>query len=508
MKRLEKKNLIELEIPVEKIPYIRTIEGRKFKDGKWIFPDHAIERLQKYGLVDKDVKIEKKQIVQYDISDYLYNYQKSICNDALNFGCYGLFCEVGTGKTIMALEIANHYGKTLVLCPLSIIETVWIEDCNRFYPDKVIISCHGNSKQERIEQLNKEADIYVMNYESYKILYNEILRMKFDCMIVDESSCMKNMKSQITSYILNMIHKVSHRFVLSGTPAPNRFDEFFPQMKFVNPDIFGNNKYGFLQTYSHQSMEDPHVWYQTDEDKEKFNARLTEQAVFLKKEDCVDLPEKVFQVRRFEMASEQRQHYNELLNDIKSHINEWSKFEFTAKLMKLREITSGFVYTKDSNVITMDSNKPKALAEILEEIGNKQVIIWCQFQHEIKSLAEQFGGVALTSSSSKTKERYEIIRDFRDGKIQYLFTHPSLMGKGLTFVNCTYNVYYSLSFSYEEFKQSQDRIHRIGQTNKCTYIIMQAKDTIDEKIYSCLQRKESAVDELYNEIGLKVNNEN
>ena len=60
------------------------------------------------------------------------------------------------------------------------------------------------------------------------------------------------------------------------------------------------------------------------------------------------------------MASEQRQHYNELLNDIKSHINEWSKFEFTAKLMKLREITSGFVYTKDSNVITMDSNKPKA----------------------------------------------------------------------------------------------------------------------------------------------------
>jgi SNF2 family DNA or RNA helicase len=279
-------------------------------------------------------------------------------------------------------------------------------------------------------------------------------------------------------------------------------------MKFVNNEILGNNYYGFLARYFHQDLSNPHVWFQTAEDKERYNLRLTEQSVFLKKEDCVDLPEKVFQVRRFEMASEQRQHYNELLNDIKSHINEWSKFEFTAKLMKLREITSGFVYTRDSNVITMDSNKPKALAEILEEIGNKQVIIWCQFQHEIKSLAEQFGGVALTSSSSKTKERYEIIRDFRDGKIQYLFTHPSLMGKGLTFVNCTYNVYYSLSFSYEEFKQSQDRIHRIGQTNKCTYIIMQAKDTIDEKIYSCLQRKESAVDELYNEIGLKVSNEN
>ena len=500
--------MIELVVPVEQIPYIRTIEGRKFKDGKWIFPDHALPTLQKYGLVAQDLKIEKPPKIEYKLSPFLRGYQKDIVNDALNAGCYGIFADTGTGKTAMGLEIANHFKKTLILCPLSVIETAWIDDCKKFYPQMKIINCWSNTSDGRFDLLDEESDIYVMNYESYKIVRNKIMKSNFDCMIVDESSCMKNMKSQITSMILEMINVIPHRFVLSGCPCPNHNSEIFPQMKFVNNEIFGNNYYGFLARYFHQDMSNPHVWFQTAEDKERYNLRLTEQSVFLKKEDCVDLPEKVFQVRRFEMASEQRQHYNELLNDIKSHINEWSKFEFTAKLMKLREITSGFVYTKDSNVITMDSNKPKALAEILEEIGNKQVIIWCQFQHEIKSLAEQFGGVALTSSSSKTKERYEIIRDFRDGKIQYLFTHPSLMGKGLTFVNCTYNVYYSLSFSYEEFKQSQDRIHRIGQTNKCTYIIMQAKDTIDEKIYSCLQRKESALDELYNEIGLKVSNEN
>ena len=500
--------MIELVVPVEQIPYIRTIEGRKFKDGKWIFPDHALPTLQKYGLVAQDLKIEKPPKIEYKLSPFLRGYQKDIVNDALNAGCYGIFAETGTGKTLISLEIASHFKKTLILCPLSVIETAWIDDCKKFYPQMKIINCWSNTSDGRFDLLDEEADVYVMNYESYKIVRNKIMKSNFDCMIVDESSCMKNMKSQITSMILEMINVIPHRFVLSGCPCPNHNSEIFPQMKFVNNEIFGNNYYGFLARYFHQDMSNPHVWFQTAEDKERYNLRLTEQSVFLKKEDCVDLPEKVFQVRRFEMASEQRQHYNELLNDIKSHINEWSKFEFTAKLMKLREITSGFVYTKDSNVITMDSNKPKALAEILEEIGNKQVIIWCQFQHEIKSLAEQFGGVALTSSSSKTKERYEIIRDFRDGKIQYLFTHPTLMGKGLTFVNCTYNVYYSLSFSYEEFKQSQDRIHRIGQTNKCTYIIMQAKDTIDEKIYSCLQRKESAVDELYNEIGLKVSNEN
>ena len=494
--------MISITVPVEQIPYIRTIEGRKFKDGMWHFPDHALKTLQKYGLVDEKVKVEEAKKTEYELSPYLRKYQKDIVNDALNAGCYGIFADTGTGKTVIGLEVADHYKKTLVICPLSVIETAWIDDCHKFYPSKKIVNCWSNSRKGRIDAINSDADIYVMNYESYKILRYQISKAGFDCMIVDESSCMKNMGSQITSMILEMIYVIPHRFVLSGCPTPNRFDEIFPQMKFVNNEIFGNNYQGFLARYSHQDMVNPHVWYQTEEDKERYNLRLQEQSVFLKKEDCVDLPDKTFEVKKFDLSKQQRQIYDELMNDIRSHINEWSKFEFNAKLIKLREISSGFLLTKEAKIATFLGNKTTILSEILENIGNRQVIVWCQFQYEIESLAKQFGGAGLTS---KTKNRDDVIRDFRDGKIQYLFTHPKLLGKGLTFVNCTYNVYYSLSYSYEEFKQSQDRIHRIGQTSKCTYIILQAKDTIDEKIYDCLQRKKNAVDELYNEIGIKVN---
>ena len=156
--------------------------------------------------------------------------------------------------------------------------------------------------------------------------------------------------------------------------------------------------------------------------------------------------------------------------------------------------------TTNGTITDFETEKDKILEQTIEEIGDKPIIIWCQFIHEIERLAEKFDGVGLTS---KTKNRDDIIRQFKDGKIKLLFTHPQLLGKGLTFTNCNYNIYYSLSFSYEEFKQSQDRIHRIGQTNKCTYIILQAKNTIDEKIYSCLQKKGNAVDELYMEMGLK-----
>ena len=490
--------VIELTVPVEQIPYIRTIEGRKFHNGKWQFPDTAKNKLVKLGLLSSDTQDTSKEIITYDLSPSLYSYQKKIVNAALNAGGFAIFSETGTGKGVMGIEISNHYNKTLVLCPLSVIETAWIDDCHKFYPDKTIVNVWGKNRAYRLKMLNTPADIYVMNYESFKILRNEIRKMNFDCVIVDESSVMKNMSSQITSMLLELSTYIPHRFVLSGCPTPNHNSEIFPQMKFVDPDLFGNNYYGFLARYFHQDMSNPHYWYQTDDDKERYYARLSEKAIFLNKNDCVDLPEKVFEVRRFDMAKKQQQYYNDIVNDIKENINQWSKFEFTAKLMKLREVTSGFVINKDNTITDFDNNKENLLKEVIQEIGNEPIIVWCQFQHEIETLADKFGGVGLTS---KTKNRDDIIRQFKNGEIKLLFTHPQLIGKGLTFVNCTYNIYYSLSFSYEEFKQSQDRIHRIGQNNKCTYIILQAKNSIEEKMYDCVQRKGNAVDELYLEMG-------
>lgn len=492
--------MISLSVPVDKIPFIRSIEGRKFRDGKWLFPESASEILIRYGLLNKKYKVEEKEYIQYELSNFLYKHQKEAVNKALNENGYGLFLDTGCGKTLCGIEIAKHLGKTLVLCPLSIIETAWIDDCHKFYPRLKIVNCWSNSKQKRLEALNADADIYVMNYESFKILKNDIRKKNFKCMIVDESSVMKNMKSQITTDILSCVEFIPRRYVLSGCPTPNHNLEIFPQIKFCNADMFGNNYLGFQASYFHQDLENPHVWYQTQDDKDRFFRKLSEGSIFVNKEDCVDLPDKIFAIKEFDLDKEQKKYYNDILNDIKEHINEWSKFEFTAKLMKLREVVSGFVIQKDGSISDFKTNKDNILEDTLGEIGNKQVIVWCQFIHEIERLTEKFNGVALTS---KTKNRDDVIRGFKNGDIKLLFTHPKLLGKGATFTNCTYNIYYSLSFSYEEFKQSQDRIHRIGQKNKCTYIILQGKNTIDQKIYKCLQRKGNAVDELYLEMGLK-----
>jgi SNF2 family DNA or RNA helicase len=486
--------MIQLKVPIDKIPYIRTIEGRKFKDGFWFFPESSLEKLKQLKLIDEEYKVEEKIQKNFDLSDHLYKYQKDVVIKALNEIGYGIFMDTGTGKTTVGLEITCQFKKTLVVCPLSIIESAWIEDCNKFYPNKTIISLWDKNKNKRIEALNKSADIYVINYEGSKIIYNEILAAKFDCIIVDESSKMKNYTAQITQVLLDLKEHIKNRYVLSGCPNPNHNSEIFAQMKFVNPEIFGNNYHGFLARYFSQDMENPHRWYQTQDNKDAFFNRLATQSIFIQKNDCVDLPDKVFEIRKFAMEKVQKKYYDSLLQDIKTNINQWSKFEFTAKLMKLREITSGFLINKDQSISEFDTQKDNELQDILSEMGDKPVIIWCQFIHEIDRLSKKFNGVGLTS---KTSDRNQIINDFKNNKIKRLFTHPKLLGHGQTFVNCSYNIYYSLSFSYEEFKQSQDRIHRIGQSNKCTYIILQGKNTIEENIYRCLQNKKNIVDELY-----------
>ena len=351
------------------------------------------------------------------------------------------------------------------------------------------------SKKERLENLKKKADIYIINYDGLRVILDEIKNFDFDCIILDESSKIKNMNSQITNLVLSLREYIPNRYVLSGCPAPNHNSEIFPQMKFINSEIFGNNYYGFLAKYFTQDMANPHRWYQTNYNKDCYYNRLSEQSLFIKKEDVVDLPDKTFLIRNVELNKKQREIYDNVIQDIKDNINVWSKFEFTAKLMKLREICDGFIINKDKSITDFGTNKDKELQDVIDEIGNKPIIIWCQFTYEIEKLASKFGGVALTS---KTKNRDSIIEDFKNNKIKLLFTHPKLLGMGNTFINCNYNIYYSQSYSYEEFKQSQDRIHRIGQTNKCTYIMIQCNKTIDGKIYNCLKNKKNAVDELYN----------
>jgi len=174
----------------------------------------------------------------------------------------------------------------------------------------------------------------------------------------------------------------------------------------------------------------------------------------------LELPEKVFEVKKFELDPEQKKHYQTMLKANMAMLADTTVISPTelVKIMKLRQITSGFLLDQQGGAHFVSNTKFRVLEETLEDIGPlRQVIIWCQFHNEIEYLLKHIpNSVGLYGDMSQSAKE-EALAKFKDGRAQVLIAHPKTGGVGLTLTNCSYNVYYSLDYSYEGFAQSQDR---------------------------------------------------
>jgi len=426
-------------------------------------------------------------------------------------GNLALFHDCGTGKTATALHIIRHWlgiegGKALVVCPLSIIGSAWLADGQTFTPELRIASLWSKDPAKRIEQLNGSADVHVVNFEGLRTMYSVLAAQKYTVLVVDESSKMKNWRSQITRALLSFAgvtfkgspyrtdHIIPHRYVLSGTPAPNGEEEYWAQIQFVAPNqVFPQNYYAFRGRYfvaqpMRFGAKSFKKWIFRGDRKLEFMQNMKTVADVVRKEDAVDLPEQVHEVRQVTLADGEQEAYRSMKKTLACQVAETQILAPTvmAEIMKLRQITSGFAYGNDGAAIHIGRSKLDELQEVLEEVGRSQVLIWANFIEEISFLAQTLKAPALYS---QTVDRERAIEDFQKGRFQYLIANPQSAGHGLTFVNCSYCIYFSLNYSYELWKQSQDRIHRIGQRNNCTYFYLLAKGTIDEVIYGALQQK-------------------
>ena len=425
-------------------------------------------------------------------------------------GNLALFHACGTGKTCTALCLIRYWlgfgGKALVVCPLSIIDAAWLADAKKFTPDLRIASLWSKDPAKRLEQLNGSADVHVVNFEGLRTMYGVLAAQKYTVLIVDESSKLKNWRSQITRALLSFAgvtfkgspyrtdHIIPHRYCLSGTPAPNGEEEYWSQIQFVAPNqVFSANYYAFRGRYfAAQPMrfgaKSFKKWIFRGDRKLEFMQRMKVVADVVRKEDAVDLPDQVHEVRQVTLAEGEAEAYRSMKKTLACQLSETQIVAPTvmAEIMKLRQITSGFAYGSDGSAMHIGRSKLNELLEVLEEVGNEQVLIWANFIEEISFLAKTLKAPALYS---QTVDREQAIKDFQEGRSQYLIANPQSAGHGLTFVNCSYCVYFSLNYSLELWQQSQDRIHRIGQTNNCTYFYLLAKGTIDEVIYAALQQK-------------------
>ena len=436
--------------------------------------------------------------------------------------------DTGTGKTRAGIEIIKEKGvKALIVCPRSNIQSVWIEEIEKWAPELSgqtinLWELHQvrTPKGHRLYDLKvKGCEIAVVNYEGFRNQIHTLRKAGFGMVLLDESSKVRNPQAKVTKAIIDFCNSIKYRYLFSGTPAPNTRMEYWSQVRIVNKDTFGPSFWAFRNKYF---IQHPYLKFKWEFSKfntksgvnleAEFYTKLKSVSSHIDKRDVLDIPEQTFNVRNVDLCEEESHAYRQMVREL---VVEFEKTEVTAanqavKIMKLREITSGFLYREDVVVnphrpeaIPLGTSKLDELAELLEEIGNHQVIITTQFTYEAEQIERLFwdkdGGrfagktYGVINSMKNTTEREWARIHFQQGDNQYLIAHTKSLATGHNLQNCHYLISYSIDYSWENQKQVQDRIHRAGQKNPCSYYYLLARNTIDEIIYRSLQGKKDTL---------------
>lgn len=435
------------------------------------------------------------------------------------FDRFCFFFDTRTGKTPLALSIINDdlkvnpHHKWLIICPLILIENAWIEDCNKFFPNIKIVNCHSTTKEKRLEAMQRRGNVYVTNTESFATYKPYYDKMNFVGGFLDESSSMKRHNSKQTEALVDFSQQLKRWYLLSGTPATNGEFEYFAQIRSVDyyamPQSYTQFKNYYFLNISHNPKFDKLVL--RPDRSEEFNELLSEYALYVDKEDVLTTPGRTFHEVEFDLPKELKVHYKLMKDELCAEISDdivVTAPSAAAKLNKLNQITSGFIMDTDAvkenrkfgtnkeTVHLLSNYRFELLYDWLRKLSDEQIIVWCNYKKEFEIIKEHLGSTCRCIYGDVTlAEKNEAIKLFKSGKVQYLIANPASADKGLTLTNSHINIYFSLNWSYETFKQSYERIYGdvSSQPKHCDYYIFIAKGTIDGILYrDVLQGKQEA----------------
>ena len=428
---------------------------------------------------------------------------------------FAYFLEMGTGKTKVAIDnVAYLYQEKLintaiVIAPNSVYKN-WIKEIETHSPisDYTMFIWKDDVKiNYQIDKLN----YVLMNIEalSHKSGFEFLLKLVIDTgqkamMIIDESTTIKNDKAKRSKNICKLSPHVKYKRILTGSPVTKSPLDLYQQCAFLSKDLLGYPSFvAFRARYAVMKQINmgpnrviliPQYYTNLDE----LEAKIKKFSFRVRKVDCLDLPEKIYQQRYVNLTKEQIKVYEELRKYARSVIED-KEVSFANKLteiLKLHQVCNGYLKTDDGEIVPFDNDpKLEELLSIIEESDGK-FIIWANYIHNIKTivktLRKEYGDESVVSIYGEitTENRKKAVEEFQgNDKVRFFVGNPSTGGYGLTLTAASYVVYYSNNYNLEIREQSEDRAHRIGQIKSVTYIDLIIDKTIDSHIISALKRK-------------------
>ena len=453
-------------------------------------------------------------MIKYKFKTKPYEHQITALQQSWNKKEYAWFMEMGTGKTKVAIDnigILNQQNlidTAIIVAPKSVYLN-WEDEIANHLSDEIFYSIYSWNKSKK-DIDTKNLKVYLINTEalSHKsgvLFVKEILTKNLKSIfIIDESTSIKNQGASRTKNILKLSQLALYKRILTGSPVTKSPLDLYTQCAFLSPELLGfSSFYSFRARYA--VMDAVHVGNQRYIHIPKYyvnldelNSKLRTFSYRVRKDECLDLPEKIKQLRTIQLTTEQRSVYNNLKEKAIAIMQDES-VSFTVKLvelLRLHQITNGFLKTDEGNIKEFEENpKMDELLNILEQIEGK-AIIWANYVHNIESitskLTELYGKnsvVNIYGDVDAVKRKEAVHRFQNDPECKFFVGNPSTGGFGLTLTAASYVIYFSNNYNYEIRIQSEDRAHRIGQNKNVTYIDIVAKDTVDFHIMKALQNK-------------------
>lgn len=416
----------------------------------------------------------------------LYQHQKIALSYMRSNNFFALFMEQGTGKTIPSLFRVLDLLKSgaiddaLIVAPKSALGA-WERDIEKFDPlDRSIL----------------ENGVTVINYDKvWRGDKKSPYFKKWGCIILDEAHFIKNRTSRRSKFLLKIGSMANYRYILTGTPISNgQLENIWSQYCFLDGYLQNGYPYSRIFGGSYRTFQDRYcILNRYFKPSEYINVRelqdiINEHSYRVKKIECLDLPDKLpDEIIKVDLL--EKKLYKKLATE--SAILEYEILAENplSRLVKLRQLASGHIKTEDGTIIDLKCEKLNILDELIDGFeDDKKIVIFAEFKYSIAQIAEllKTKKIKFVVLDGDQKDK-TIWRKFQsDKKIRVIVCQYQTASAGIDLFASDTIIYFEPTLRSNILEQSRDRIHRTGQVNKCSYIHLITRGTVEVNIYNAL----------------------
>lgn len=416
--------------------------------------------------------------IDYDfMPDKMFDFQKYVAEYAIKKGRCAVFLDTGLGKTIIELTVAKNYiHKTnkpvLIITPLA-VAFQFIREAEKFGIDDVMYSKDGRYKTK----------IVICNYERLdKFNHND-----FDCVILDESSILKNFDGAIRNQVTTFLKKVKYRYLFTATPSPNDFIELG-----TSSEALGYMGYTDMLTKFFTNNEDTikpqnigTQWRLKGHAKDDFFKWVSSWSVSMRKPSDLGYSDDLFVLPKLNI------NYHPVKNEKNMVIN--------GQIMLFNNIARRLTEVREEQRCTIESRCERAV-----DLTNEHDIsvYWCNLNDEGDLLEKMDPSAVQIKGSMNLDKKEEILIAFYNQEIKKIITKPKMTAFGLNWQHCNHTVYFP-TFSYEQYYQAIRRFWRFGQKKEVNVDMVYSDG--QKRVLDSLLAKTEKANELFSKLNSSIN---